>query len=321
MNLERMLEKCRRDQWQVGDLNWRRTPRPLSRADEELVVQYFTNMTGIERMAGALFHVQARKATDPVLQEIFQTFVIDEVRHAQVAQMLADFYDVHRYRVYQLNPHLVRFHTYFVDTIRHLSAEIANVYIITGELLLDIALLRSLDDYVDDEMSHEAMALINRDESRHVAIDFHMVEYYSSEAYDRQRAREPRPTPLEEARAWWSLVNMMYFAAPFLREVFFEPLDAVDPSGRRMLEAFKRIQLLGTRPRVARRPFVLFMQNVQKLFNHPVIGPLFGPVLLRVLGTDPRTQAQLYTHAERERAARMSFEELAEEALALKFVS
>ena len=33
------------------------------------------------------------------------TSVKDEVRHAQVAQMLADFYDAHQYRLYQQNPH------------------------------------------------------------------------------------------------------------------------------------------------------------------------------------------------------------------------
>ena len=59
----------------------------------------------------------------------------------------------------------------------------ANAYITAGELILDVALLRSLDDYVADEMSHRAMYLINRDESRHIAIDYRMVEYYASPEY------------------------------------------------------------------------------------------------------------------------------------------
>ena len=60
--------------------------------------------------------------------------------------------------------------------MRHLSPEVANVYITTGELILDVALLRSLDDYVADETTHAAMERINRDESRHIAVDFHMFE-------------------------------------------------------------------------------------------------------------------------------------------------
>ena len=60
MDLERMLAKCRRDQWRADDLDWTLTPRPLSADDEIAVVQYFTNMAGIERLAGArsLFALQ-----------------------------------------------------------------------------------------------------------------------------------------------------------------------------------------------------------------------------------------------------------------------
>ncbi|HSN97040.1 MAG TPA: hypothetical protein VLS89_02045 [Candidatus Nanopelagicales bacterium] len=29
MDLDRMLEQCRRDQWRVSDLDWSRPPRPM----------------------------------------------------------------------------------------------------------------------------------------------------------------------------------------------------------------------------------------------------------------------------------------------------
>ena len=79
MDLSRLLEMCRRDQWQVGDLDWTRAPRPMDRATEEAVVQYFTDMAGIERLAGALFLEQGRRAKDPVAQEIFRYCYIDEL--------------------------------------------------------------------------------------------------------------------------------------------------------------------------------------------------------------------------------------------------
>ena len=59
------------------------------------VVQYFTDMAQIERLAGALFVEQERRAKDPVLKEIFTTFVTDEMRHSHVAQML-DHLRVHQ---------------------------------------------------------------------------------------------------------------------------------------------------------------------------------------------------------------------------------
>src|SRR5207253_1657571 len=81
------------------------------------IVQLFTDMAGIERLAGALFHEQERRAKDPTLKAIFRTFVVDEVRHAQTAQMLADFYDVHRFRIYRMNRSLERFIPCFLNAI------------------------------------------------------------------------------------------------------------------------------------------------------------------------------------------------------------
>jgi hypothetical protein len=318
LDLDRMIDKCVRGQWRIDDLDWTATPRALSREQEIAVVQYFTDMAGIERLAGALFAEQRERVRDVRLKEIFTTFVADEERHAQVAERLAAFYDVHRYRRYEMNPHLRRFRPHFLAAIRHVSAEIANAYITAGEILLDVALLRSLDDYVDDEMSHRAMELINRDESRHIAVDFHMVGLYCSEAYRREEETAPRRSLRDQARRAVTFAMMMYTAGPFLRDVFFAPMELTDPSRHRMMEAFKRIQLLGRREDVGRRPFTRFLRSLQVLFNHPVSGALSGGFIARIVGVDPRVLVELYTEAEEQRARRMTLEELADEVLALK---
>jgi hypothetical protein len=318
MDVARMLEMCRRDQWRIEDLDWSATPRPLSRDDEIAICQYFTDMSGIELLAAALFEVQRDQTRNPVLREIFSTFVIDEERHSRVATRLARHYDVHRYRRYELNPHLVRFRKHFVKAVRQLSPDIANTYITTGELLLDIALLRSIDDFVDDEMSHRAMRLINRDESRHIAVDYHMAEYYASDEYRAWLASQPKKSLLNEARAVTALAGFMYHAKPFFRDVFFGPMDLVDPSNERLFEAFKRIQLLGEKEAPVPRPFSRFLRVLQDLFNHPVSGPVLGPVISRVMGVDPKVIRRLYTEEESRHAKRSSYETLANEALASK---
>jgi hypothetical protein len=314
MDLARMLHKCRRDQWTVDDLDWNVAPPALSRDKEEAVVQYFTDMAGIELLAAALFEAQGRKTSDPVLREIFATFVVDEERHSAVAARLARHYDVHRYRAYELDSGLVHFRPHFLAAIEDLPPEIANGYVTAGELLLDVALLRSLDDYVDDEMSHRAMELINRDESRHIAIDFHMIEVYSSDQFLAARTSRPRPSLAARARGAWTFGNMVWYAAPFLRNVFLRPLDITDPEGRRLREAFKRIQLITNKPTVARMPMSRFVLTLQRLYNHPVLGKLFGRALLRALGADERFAQVLYTDEELARSQRMSFDELAAEA-------
>ena len=312
-----MLAKCHEAQWRADDLDWSGRPAPMPRAKEEAVVQAFTDMAGIERLAAALFVAQAAKTTDPTLRAIFATFIVDEARHAVVAARLARYYDVHRYRSYAQSPALVAFRAPFLAVIELAPPDIANAYVTSGELLLDVALLRSLDDYVGDAMSHAAMHLINRDESRHIAIDFHMIEHYAS---DQVRAARPtrRRSIGEHARGAAALARMLWYAQPFLRDVFLAPMDRTDPSGRRLHEALKRIQLVSRKPTVARLPFQRFMHQVQALYQHPIAGRLLSGVLLRLLGAEPRIAAQQYTEAELARSQAMSFDELAADALAAK---
>jgi len=312
-----MLEKCVRDQWRIDDLDWSVPPPALPRDKEEAVVQYFTDMAGIEALAGALFEVQRDKTEDATLKKIFSTFVADEKRHAAVAARLARHYDVHHHRAYRESESLTKFRPHFLRVVQNTSPEIANAYITSGELILDVALLRSLDDYVADDMSHQAMHLINRDESRHIAIDFHMTEHYASDehvAVVRARKRS-LPEALAGARA---VATMMWFAKPFLAEVFLAPMDRTDPSGKRIAEAFKRVQLLMRKPTVARQPFSRFMLAMQNAYNHPILGKLLGPVLLRALGADPRAARFLFTPEELARSRGQTFDEMAEDALAAK---
>ncbi|MEZ4293358.1 MAG: hypothetical protein R3B70_00155 [Polyangiaceae bacterium] len=320
IDLDRMLESCRRDQWSVGDLDWSRRPREMSREDEIRIVQLFTDMSGIERLAGALFREQQRRVTDPRLQEIFRSFVKDEVRHAHAAQMLADFYDVHHFKEYRQSDSLASFAPVFVDAVRHLSDDVANAYIVAGELILDIALLRSIDDFVADDMSHAAMALINRDESRHIAIDYHMSEYYSSEEFSEKQAAQPRKPLAESARAAATFSLMLYYGQPFIFDVFLTPMEHLDPRGKRLKEAFKRMQLLGRKEEKARRPFGRFLRALDAGFNHPIAGKLVGGLAGRLSGVGDFME-RFYTPEELERARHMTYAELAEEALEAKVVN
>lgn len=311
---------CHTGQWKVGDLDWTQTPRPMSEDDERAIVQYLTDMSQIERLAGALFLEQQRRVKDPILREIFGTFVEDEVRHAHAAQMLADHYDVRKLEVYRPSPSLVRFFPVFVDAVRQLDDDVANTYITCGELILDIALLRSLNDYVDDALSSQAMELINRDESRHIAIDYYMAEYYSSPAYrDEKRKGATKKSAAARARAMKTFAAMTLWGRPCFKDVFFGPMDRVDPTGRRLREAFKRMQLLGAKPGVDELPLARFMKWLMDLYHRPWVGPKAGAILARVAGVEPRFMEHLCTEDELERARTMSFEQMAEEALAQKY--
>lgn len=319
MNLQRMLRMCKDGQWGVGDLDWSQTPRPMTEPDEAAVVQYFTDMAQIERLAGALFVEQQRRVADPVLKEIYASFVFDEMRHSHVAQMLADHYDVRRLHTYRPSPSLERFFPHFVDAIRHLSDDVANAYITSGELILDVALLRSINDFVADPLSAQAMELINRDESRHIAVDYHMVGYYCSDEYRTRIARKSERKSVKDlAVAARTFAAMTLWGRPFFRDVFFGPMDRIDPSGERLREAFKRMQLLGTRPGLDALPLVKFWSSMMALYHKPWMGRRAKEAVARVVGAEPRFMEYLATDAELDRARGLSLDQLAEEALSAK---
>lgn len=311
-----MLERCRAGQWTISDIDWARPPRQLSAEVERQVVQYFTDMAQIERLAGALFEEQRRRAKDPMLRDIFASFVIDEERHAVAAEHLARHFDVRKLAAYAPSATLKRFRPRFLDALHYASAEIANSYIIGGELLLDIALLRSIDDYVDDAVCHDVMKLINRDESRHVAIDYFMVDYYASDAWVEAAAKEPKLSLANKGRGVIAFCLMLLAAKPFIRDVFIEPMTRVDPQRKRMREAFKRMQLLGAKPAVAARPFSRFLTTMKVLYTHPITGPVLGGVAERLVGVPGEYMRDLYSADEFDRARRMTFDELAQDALA-----
>jgi hypothetical protein len=313
-----MLRMCHARQWSVGDLDWSRRPRPMSEDDEMAVVQYFTDMAQIERLAGALFVEQERRVDDPILKEIFATFVKDELRHSHVAQMLADHYDVHRLKVYRPSGSLERFFPHFVDAIRLLSDEVANAYITAGELILDIALLRSINDFVADPLSAQAMELVNRDESRHIAIDYHMVAYYASDAYKAEKKSARKRTVTEQAAGARAFAAMTLYGRPFFRDVFFAPMKRVDPTGERLREAFRRMQLLVAKQGLEDLPLVKFWSTMMDLYNHRRAGRLAKGAIARVVGAEPELMEWLVSDDDLARASRMSFDELAQEALAAK---
>jgi hypothetical protein len=309
-----MLDKCVRDQWSIDDLDWTARPPELARDKEAAVCQYFTDMAGIELLAAELFEVQRKSAPDPTLAKIFSTFVADERRHSAVAARLARHYDVHHCRAYRESEALSAFRPHFLAVVREASPEIACAYITAGELILDVALLRSLNDYVADEMSARAMELVNRDESRHIAVDFYMTELYASDEHQAMLAARGVPPPRQLA----SLARMVWHAKPFFQQVFLAPMQRTDPSGRRLREAIKRVQLVLRKPTVARTPFGRFMIGFQRLYNRPVIGTVFGRVILRALGATDDAARVLFTPEELARSQRMTFDELAADALAQK---
>ena len=209
-----------------------RCRRPqLPRDKEEAVVQASSTWPASSCSPARCSRSSATKTDDPTLKKIFSTFVADEKRHSAVARAPRASTTTSTTTATTSRARRSRGSARTSSrSSRNTSPEIANAYITSGELILDVALLRSLDDYVADEMSHAAMHLINRDESRHIAIDFHMTEHYCSDEYLAAIRARPRPTVARDRRMARALATMMWHAKPFLQQVFLAPMDRTDPT-------------------------------------------------------------------------------------------
>jgi len=247
MNLDRMLDKCRKGQWNVNDFDWAQKPAELSRFDEMEACQAFTNLIYIERIAAAAFLEFSKQATDPAEKAIFETFYDDEVRHAEAMWHLSKYFDVHQYRIYTPDANLVKFVRAMSKMINGISPEFASAMVTAGELVLDVALLRSVNDYIEDPLSRAVIEKINQDESRHIAMDFYLCEKYGQADTEPPSMRE-----FFETMSNPTLISGMYWATVALSAMFGRIQAIMDPTGFRFLEAGRRFEMLGQKnPKIA----------------------------------------------------------------------
>lgn len=278
-----MLTKCRRGQWSVDDFDWMRTPIPLAPEKERQVCAYYVNMAYIERLAGALFRALARRLDDPALAAIFETFEADELRHSHAAARLADYFDVHHYQVYTPNVPMLRFIPFFVRAIESLHPAFATSFILGGELILDVALLRALNAWVDDPLSRAVVERINQDESRHIAMDRYMTEYFARHAV--------ADAPAAARSIWLShdFWGLLVWGPPFFNEVFFRPMQVLDPAQELMRRAMRRLMTLYRRPEVATNPavreFIDFVDSLETTIG-ALIGNAVEAAVRRAFGVD-----------------------------------
>jgi hypothetical protein len=268
LDLERMLERCHEGQWSVDDFDWRGTPVPLDCDREAELCAYYVNMSYIERLAGALFRSLSERLDDPLLRAIFATFATDELRHSHAAARLADYFDVHHHRVYTPDVAMLRFIPYFVGMIDSLSPSFAISFILGGELILDLALLRGLNAYVDDPLSRAVVERVNQDESRHLAMDMYLTEHFARAAGGSWSAPQ---NPWASADFW----GVVAWGPAFFSNVFFRPMEALDPTQEQMREVMRRLRRFYDWPAVDGNPAVEQFRAIAGFFESS-LGALVG---------------------------------------------
>lgn len=296
LDTNKMLERCRKGQWDIEDFDWTKTPEiKLSKEDEIRFCQYFMDMSYIELVAGALFLSLSKKMTDPTLKEIYVLCYEDEERHSLAAHKLCHYFDIHQHKIYTPNINLIRTIPYYLKAIENAPPSVANMIILFGELILDIALLRGINERMPDPLSRSVIEKINADESRHLAMDFFMTEYCS----------ENDLTTKENAN--YNMFNILDFQTmklnrygwPSLMSVLFRPMAALDPTNKQMKGAMRRFRSILLKDSTQNNPTVRNINNLADFFESP-IGGVAGRVLRKTASSVSRVDLEWILAGSRE---------------------
>lgn len=178
LDLDRMLIRIQQRQWALADFDWK-APGAEEITDERRpsLAAFMADLVWIEQVGARAFSALSRQAKDPVLAEIYRWFHAEEQRHANAELALMrrwGMLDDGR-SVPEPNNNIRLVFNWLDRFADDLPMGVLGSVIPLLEVALDGALLKFLLDEVSDPLCHEVFDRINNDESRHLAVDFHVL--------------------------------------------------------------------------------------------------------------------------------------------------
>jgi len=179
LDLDRLLAATRAGQWSLEELDWSRPLEGAGRlapADRRSLGLALLFTAGLEEQAARVFELCADHVDDERARAIYRLFADDERRHAAAERRLAARFGVAPAEL----PRAVRW--MFATLARNFDApgrgvhEVSAATILLFELGLDTLLVPALREKVADPLQEEVFRRIDRDESRHLAMDYWLLD-------------------------------------------------------------------------------------------------------------------------------------------------
>ncbi|MEZ0340126.1 ferritin-like domain-containing protein [Mycobacterium sp. pV006] len=184
IDMDAMLAKIKDRQWALADIDWD-APGAERITDEQRpkLKAFMADLCWIENIGARGFAALAKKAPTPTIAEIYRYFHAEEQRHANAELalmkrwgMLDEVTEGGRPAMPEPNVN-IRLAMDWLDTYADdMSLSILGTVIPMLEVALDGALLKFLLEEVDDPVCHQVFEKINNDESRHIAVDFAVLD-------------------------------------------------------------------------------------------------------------------------------------------------
>ncbi|MUL76605.1 ferritin-like domain-containing protein [Mycolicibacterium sp. CBMA 226] len=248
MDLDEMLQKIKDKQWALADIDWDAPGAEL--IEPELWAKlkpFMTDLMWIENVGARGFAALARKAPTPTLKSIYEHFHAEEQKHANAELAL-----MRRWGMLEndevpppsVNVQLVI--TWLDKFSDSMSLSILGTVIPMLEVALDGALIKFITDEVKDPVAQEVFKRINSDESRHLAVDFEVMDILGH--------ADMRKLVVDFVGSWMNpalvVGTLSYF--PLLNKMR-DNIVAMGVNEERLYQAMRRFQSVGERSAFARR--------------------------------------------------------------------
>ncbi|GAA1458763.1 ferritin-like domain-containing protein [Williamsia maris] len=255
-DFDAMLSKIKDKQWSLADIDWDAPGAEM--IDPELHARlkpFMSDLMWIENVGARGFAAMAKKAPTDTLREIYTYFHAEEQKHANAELALMrrwGMLDGDEMPEPNVNVKLI------IDWLdKHadgLSLSVLGTVIPMLEVALDGALVKFIMDEIHDPICQEAFKHINSDESRHLAVDFAVIELLGNSTM--------RKLLVDTVGAWMnpSLIIGTLRYIPLLNKMR-DNIVTMGVDEERLYSAMKRFKKVGERNPVARRvPMYRFIQ-------------------------------------------------------------
>jgi hypothetical protein len=248
MDLDNMLQMIKDKQWALADIDWEAPGAELIEPELHAKLKPFiADLMWIENVGARGFAALAKKAPTPTLKSIYEHFHAEEQKHANAELAL-----MRRWGMLEndeipspsINVQLV---INFLDKYSDgMSLSFLGTVIPMLEVALDGALIKFITDEVKDPIAQEAFKRINSDESRHLAVDFEVMDILG---HSKMRKL------LTELVGGWlkpSLLIGLLSYVPLLNKMR-DNIVAMGVDEERLYGAMKRFKSVGERSEYVRR--------------------------------------------------------------------
>ncbi|CAJ1496518.1 ferritin-like domain-containing protein [[Mycobacterium] kokjensenii] len=248
MDLDDMLQKIKDKQWSLVDIDWDAPGAELIEPQLWAKLKPFmTDLMWIENVGARGFAALAKKAPTPTLKSIYEHFHAEEQKHANAELALMrrwGMLDDDEIPPPSVNVQLVI--TWLDKFSDSMSLSILGTVIPMLEVALDGALIKFITDEVKDPVAQEVFKRINSDESRHLAVDFEVMDILGH--------ADLRKLAVDFVGSWMNptllIGTLSYF--PLLNKMR-DNIVAMGVDEERLYQAMRRFRSVGERSAFARR--------------------------------------------------------------------